>query len=125
MFVSSCSTAPSGPPLSFQVAVGVNDVTFSWSPPEITLRNGEIISYSLSCSPHGSTIVTIMSTFAEPGTQGISGFSSSTDYNCSLVASNSKGNSPPATKFFTTQGSEYIYIIIWSILLMIFTCIRS
>lgn len=104
-----CFTAPSGPPLSFQVAVGVNDVTFSWSPPEITLRNGEIVAYSLSCSPHGSTIVTIMSTFAESGTHTVSGFSSSTEYNCSLVASNSKGNSPPATKSFTTQSSEYIH----------------
>ena len=122
MLVPFCFTAPSGPPLSFEVAVGVNDVTFSWSPPEITLRNGEIIAYSLSCSPHGSTIVTIKSNFAEPGPHAVSGFLSSTEYNCSLVASNNKGNSPPATKSFITQDSEYIYIIIQSVLLMIFTC---
>lgn len=109
MLVFFWFTAPSGPPLSFQVSVGGSDITFSWSPPEITLRNGEIIAYSLSCSPHGSAIVTITSTFTESGTHVVSGFSSSTDYNCSLVATNSKGNSPPATSSFTTQDSECVH----------------
>ena len=45
--------APDGTPQSFTVSAGARNVTFSWSPPAPTLRNGIITSYSLSCVPEG------------------------------------------------------------------------
>lgn len=83
--------------------VGTSDVTFSWSPPEVTLRNGDIVEYVLSCSPRGSAVMTV-TIFTEPGTYMVDGFSANTDYNCSVIASNSKGSGPPATLLFTTQA---------------------
>ena len=44
-------TAPTGPPQSFTVTPGRRNMTFSWSPPAPTERNGVITNYSLSCVP--------------------------------------------------------------------------
>ena len=104
-----CSTAPAGIPESLQVVVGERDVTFSWSPPDLTLRNGVITEYVLTCSAQGSTITTTKR-FTESGTYTVDGFSASTAYSCSVVASNSQGSGPPATLSLTTQaggGSKY------------------
>ena len=101
---SFCSTAPSGTPLSLQVVVGVTEIAISWSPPEVTLRNGMIIGYTLSCSPNDSAVVTLMiTTFTEAGSHTVDGFLASTDYNCSIVATNRVGTGPPARISFTTQ----------------------
>ena len=99
--------------------MGVNDITLSWSPPEVTLRNGMIIEYTLSYAPRDSAVMTL-TTFTEPGTHTVDGFSASTDYNCSVVATNRAGTGPPARVSFTTQAvvvdsksmymKRYVYI---------------
>ena len=102
-----------GPPLSFDVGVGVNDVTFTWSLPEPTLRNGLITGFTLFCVTGGALM--LRQSFPAPNNHSlrgsdattefpykVSGFSASTAYNCSVLATNSKGNSPPASLGLTT-----------------------
>ena len=90
-----------GPPLSLEVIVGATDVTFTWSLPQVTLRNGEITGFTLSCFSGGALM--LRRSFSAPGTYKVSGFSSATAYNCSVVAVNSKGDGPPATLALRTQ----------------------
>jgi hypothetical protein len=107
-------TVPSGSPENLSAEAAERDVTFSWSPPDVTLRNGNITEYSLSCSPSPSSLP---QSFPEPGTYRVAYYSSSTthvcsilasrfspatSYNCSVVAINSKGAGPPAFVSFTT-----------------------
>lgn len=96
--------APTGPPLSVDVVVGVIDVTFTWSLPQVTLRNGEITGFTLSCFSGGSLM--LRQSFTGPGTYTVAGFSSNTAYTCSVMASNSKGDGPPATLELTTQTED-------------------
>ena len=108
------SAVPSGSPENLSAEAAERDVTFSWSPPDVTLRNGNITEYSLSCSPSPSSLP---QSFPEPGTYRVAYYSSSTthicsilasrfspatSYNCSVVAINSKGAGPPAFVSFTT-----------------------
>ena len=97
------STVPSGPPLSLEVVVGVNDVTFTWSLPEVTLRNGIITGFTLSCFSGGSLMA--RRTLTEPGSHTVTGLSADTEYNCSVVATNSMGSGPPATLALRTQSA--------------------
>ena len=91
---------PPGVPEMFVAVAGERQVTFSWSPPPVALRNGVITSYTLSCSPSPSSLPQSPS---QPGTLTVSGFSPDTSYSCSVVASNSQGSGPPASISFTTQ----------------------
>ena len=77
-------------------------VTFSWAPPDVALRNGEITEYTITCDSDGSRAVSV--TVAEAGSHNVEGFSPSTTYNCSVVATNSAGSGPPASLTFTTQS---------------------
>ena len=110
-----CANAvPSGSPETFVAEAAERDVTFSWSPPNVTLRNGNIIGYNLSCSPSPSSLP---QSFPESGTYTVAHFSPSTthacstlasrfspatSYECSVVALNGKGAGPPAVVSFTT-----------------------
>ena len=92
-------------PLSLQVVgVGVNNVTLSWSPLEVALRNGIIIEYTLSFSP-GDSAVVILATFTDPGMHTVDGFLANTNYICSVAARNSAGTGPPARVSFTTLAA--------------------
>ena len=93
-------TVPAGAPEMFVAAAGETQVTFSWSPPPVALRNGVITSYTLSCSPSPSSL---SQTPSQPGPLTVAGFSPDTFYTCSVVASNSRGSGPPANTSFTTQ----------------------
>ena len=77
-------------------------VEFTWSPPEVILRNGEITTYTVTCISGGSQKV--LATVEGSGTHEVEGFSPSTDYNCTVVATNSAGNGPHASISFTTQA---------------------
>lgn len=93
--------APSGAPEIFQVEVAKRDVEFTWSPPPPDRQNGVITNYTLICSPSPSSLPqSISSQFVS---LTVAGFSTNTLYSCSLVASNSRGTSPPATVSFTTK----------------------
>ena len=85
--------APGGPPQSFTVTQRrERNMTFSWSPPVPTLRNGVITGYSLSCVPEtgGGNSITMQYTAA--GTFTLGGFTPATSYNCSISARNSQGS---------------------------------
>ena len=86
-------TVPAGTPEMFVATAGERQVTFSWSPPPVTLRNGVITSYTLSCSPSPSSLPQSPS---QPGPLTVAGFSPDTSYSCSVVASNSQGSGPTA-----------------------------
>ena len=92
-------TVPAAAPEMFEAEVGQREVSFSWSPPPVTQRNGVITSYNLSCSPSPSSLP--HQTPSGPLT--VAGFTPDTAYSCSLVATNSQGSGPSTTTSFTTQ----------------------
>ena len=71
-------------------------MTFSWSPPAPTKRNGVITGYSLSCVPVSGGGNTITMQYTAAGTFTLRGFTPFTSYNCSISASNSQGSGPVA-----------------------------
>ena len=96
--------APDGPPLEFAIDVIGTTLDFSWQPPAEELRNGLIMSYSLSCSVDGEQIFSLV---LEP-VLGITldDFRLSTMYVCSLFASTSGGAGPSANASATTEGTN-------------------
>ena len=84
----------------FDTVFGERQVTFSWSPPAVTQRNGVIIHYTLSCSPSPSTLPLSVSQ-AVPVT--VTGFTPDTNYICSVTAHNGLGAGPAAQEIFETQ----------------------
>lgn len=91
---------PSGAPDKFLAVAGERKVDFSWSPPLVSLQNGVITNYTLSCFPSPSSLP---QSLPQSGSLTVAGFSPNTGYSCSLVASNSQGSGPPAHVSFTTQ----------------------
>ena len=77
-------------------------MTFSWSPPSPTLRNGVITGYSLSCVPEAGGGNSIMIQYTTVGTFTLGGLTPATSYNCSISASNSLGSGPTAHVVVTT-----------------------
>ena len=69
-------------------------MTFSWSPPAPTLRNGVITGYSLSCVAVAGGESSISMQYTAAGTFTLRGFTPATSYNCSIAASNSQGSGP-------------------------------
>ena len=94
MFLSSL-TAPSGPPLNFIVSVDSTSLTCSWDQPAEDLRNGVIISYTLTCLTDGETAINIT---LNPTVQQITVdlFTLSMTYNCTVSASTAVGAGPSA-----------------------------
>ena len=77
-------------------------MTFSWSPPAPTLRNGVITGYSLSCVPVAGGGNSITMQYTAAGTFTLGGFTPATSYNCSISASNSQGSGPVSSMISTT-----------------------
>ena len=101
------TASPDGPPLNFEITVqGPRTLTFSWDPPSEDLRNGVITGYLLSCDPQPERLPKMYteSEFKEMGgVEGsISGFSPSTTYNCTVLASNLFGDGPNKTAIAIT-----------------------
>ena len=68
----------------------------SWSPPEPRLRNGDISSYTVTCSSPSSSSPDFSDTI--PDTQVMAtGLTPNTMYSCSVLATNSVGSGPSAT----------------------------
>ena len=101
---SLCSSpAPTGRPQSFTVIHhAARNMTFSWSPPVPTERNGVIIGYFLSCVPECGGRSSISMQYTAAGTFILGGFTPATSYNCSISASNSQGSGPAAYIINTT-----------------------
>ena len=79
-------------------------MTISYSLPALTLRNGVITGYSLSCVPEvgarGKT--TILMQYTAAGTFTLGRFTPATTYNCSISAANSQGSGPLVHRVVTT-----------------------
>ena len=95
-------------------------MTFSWSPPAPTERNGVITGYSLSCvSEVGGERSSITMQYTAAGTFTLRGFTPFTSYNCSISASNSRGSGPMIFYINTTLEACKLHAITCS------TIIRS
>ena len=87
-------------------------MTFSWSPPAPTLRNGVITGYSLLCVPEAGQGNSISMQYTAAGTFTLGGFTPFISYNCSISASNSQGNGPAAYGVVVTLDDCEIYACI-------------
>lgn len=97
---------PSGPPAYFDIHVDITSLTCAWSPPD-TLQNGVIVSYTLTCTSNGETVVdlTLNPIVFE---MTIDLFTPSTTYVCSVAASTATGIGPYTTPIsVTTEGSPH------------------
>ena len=93
----SFSAAPTGGPVGLEAVPSSTGLQLSWSPPEPQLRNGEITSYTISCSSSSSSTDTTSIT-----EYIVTGLSPNTEYTCSVRATNSAGTGPPETVTATT-----------------------
>ena len=74
-----------------------NSITFSWLPPLIHLRNGNITHYSLRCSYDNSTdTITLEDLQIQDTTYLLSNLLPYTYYSCNVSASTSGGEGPSA-----------------------------
>ena len=95
--------APTGSPEEFTVTQRrARNITFSWSPPALTERNGVITGYSLSCVPVAGGGNSINKQYTAAGNFTLGGYTPATSYNCSISASNSQGAGPVAHVDVTT-----------------------
>ena len=77
-------------------------MTFSWSPPAATLRNGVITAHFLACVPEAGGGNTITMQYRAAGTFTLGGFTPATSYNCFISAMNSQGSGPMSSMISTT-----------------------
>ena len=96
----SFSAAPTGGPVGLEAVPSSTSLQLSWSPPEPQLRNGEITSYTISCSSSSSSSPSTDTTSVREYT--VTGLSPNTEYTCSVRATNSAGTGPPETVTATT-----------------------
>ena len=85
-------------------------MTFSWSPPAPTLRNGVITGYSLSCVPEAGGENSITMQYTAAGTFTLGRLTPATSYNCSISASNILGSGPAVYVVVTTLNDGECHI---------------
>ena len=85
-------------------------MTFSWSPPAPTERNGVITGYFLSCVPVAGEGTTISMQYTAAGTFTLGGFTPFTSYNCSIAASNILGSGAAVYLVVTTLDDGECHI---------------
>ena len=76
-----------------------------WAPPEEDDRNGDIISYSLSCSINDNEIFELNLTDINEIYLGV--YRHEATYSCDIYASTSAGGGPTASASVTTGGKLY------------------
>ena len=102
------TAAPDGAPQNFNIVPGADgdtsrQLTFSWDPPPITLRNGVIISYTIFCSSDPETLPVTETVMPPDSSRTVEGFSPFTNYTCMINANNSQGVGPAASDNTTTN----------------------
>ena len=86
-------------------------MTFSWSSPAPTERNGIITGYFLSCVTEVGGGNTISTQYTAAGTFTLGGFVPATSYSCFISASNSQGRGPAAyLAIRTLDAREYFHV---------------
>ena len=96
------STAPTAPPELFQaVSIGARSAILSWELPIESGRNGNITSYSVACSD--ADINLIVNDEVSDTSFTVEGLQPYSQYNCTVTASTSAGEGPPAQLTFNTM----------------------
>ena len=105
VFLQHTFPVPSGPPQNFTILVTSRNITLFWSPPLLSQRNGDIISYNLSCNISGATSsvrrnITSIEIPVEPFTS----------YSCAVSAATVVGDGPATAVIsgVTDEESEHI-----------------
>ena len=98
-------TAPTAPPDSFSiVSIGSRNVVLSWTLPNEDGRNGMIASYTATCNDSDGVLVNTSTTVGL--TTMFEGLCPYSFYSCSVVATTSGGDGPPAILNFTTASDS-------------------
>lgn len=98
---------PTGAPLNCTVSCIESDaVDLNWSPPDELLQNGQILSYSVSCSFIGNNSFDTVDTALS-----ISDLDPYTTYTCNVSAVNVVGAGPVRTCSFTTAQDSKLLLI--------------
>ena len=100
-------------------------MTFSWSPPAPTERNGVITGYSLSCVPEAGGGSSISMQYITAGTFTLGGFTPATSYNCSISARNSQGSGPATHRVVTTLDDSGCCLLLVLKLALLYSHIPS
>ena len=104
--------APSGEPQNLtSIEVTSNSIVFSWLPPLIHSRNGNITHYSLRCSYYNLTHLTTVEHLQIQDTSYLlSNLLPYTNYFCNLSASTSVGEGPSINIVVRTdEDSKIVY----------------
>lgn len=90
-------------PANFSVTVDMTSFNFTWSPPDEATQNGDIISYTFTCTSANENVIqlTLKATVFE---LYVDLFSPATTYTCSIAASNAVGIGPSSILSITTEG---------------------
>ncbi len=107
-------------PLNFRIQVdGPRTLSFSWEHPVGYERTGDITAYWLSCDPlpDGFPKLYNSQAFTEQGVMVTeSGFTPSTTYNCSVLASSEAGDNLPTSATATTLDySMSVHVCVWCV----------
>ena len=94
--------APSGAPVNFTASLNGTVLLLTWEPPDEDERNGEIVSYFLSCFIEDDLVFEINVTDIQEIYLGV--YKHESTYSCDLYASTEVGGGPNATVSFDTGG---------------------
>ena len=80
-------------------------MSFTWDPPAESLQNGDILSYTLSCTQNLELAIRVVleSTVQE---FSINLFSPGTAYQCEIYSTNIIGNGPAAQLSISTESKN-------------------
>lgn len=85
-------------------------VQFSWSPPYQLNGTVTVVSnYTLICTSRVVQVDSVRASYVKAGSYTLGGFRPSTEYNCSIYASNPVGRGPSASiNVMTMDESKYL-----------------
>ena len=91
-----------GPPLDFVVEVEDTSMAFTWSPPDPMLQNGNILSYTLTCTAGSETTSTVTTQLQFT----LDTFIPGETFQCIVYATNAYGDGPPNNLTVTTESKN-------------------
>ena len=107
-------SAPVTTPEGFSTESAAMSIQFSWSPPSLLNSTTIISSYTLTCRSEVAGVNTVMNVYPNAEIYTLGGFRPATEYNCSVFASNSAGDGPPASTSVTTMDDSELAIYVYS-----------
>ena len=109
--------APTAPPELFQaVSISARSASLSWELPVESGRNGIIISYSVACTDAQSN--PIISDEVTETSFTVEGLQPYSQYNCTVAASTSVGEGPPAYLTFDTLEDGMQFNLFYTVFIM-------